>query len=101
MPFNAFLLFLFFAAAAVVIGAAVGWAVGPRRPAVAILPIVAAFGALYVLGHRSGLHLGPTVLLLGFEVNLFWDLGVAVVAAAFAAIAQCAIVSRRRRGSVA
>ena len=65
------------------------WVIGPRRPLAAILPVLASFGALYLVGHKSGLAVGPTVELFGFEVNLLWDLLCAVMGAAIVAKAQC------------
>jgi len=47
----------------------------------AVLPILAAFGALYLVGHRLGWTIGPTVRLFGFDVALAWELVLAVLAA--------------------
>ena len=74
MPAAAFQLFLFFTAAAIVIGLIAWWVIGPRRPLAAILPVLGSFLALYLVGHKSGLAVGPTIELFGFEVNLLFDL---------------------------
>jgi len=95
MPAAAFGILLFFIAAAIVIGAAATWLIGPRRPLAVVVPVLAAFGALYVVGHRSGLAVGPTVDLFGFQVNLLFDLAVASLFAGIAAKAQCLLVTRR------
>lgn len=95
MPAAAFQLFLFFTAAAILIGVVVAWVVGPRRPLAVVLPVLASFGALYLVGHKSGLAVGPTMELFGFQVTLLFDLAVAVVGAAIAARAQCLLLTRR------
>ena len=95
MPVSAFALLLFFTAAAIAIGAAVTWATGPRRRLAVVIPVLAAFGALYLVGHKSGLSVGPTVELFGFQVNLLFDLGAAVLGAAIAARVQCIVITRR------
>ena len=99
MPINAYALFLSFAALAVAIGCVTAWVVGPRRRAAAVVPVLGAFMAMYVIGHRGGVHAGPSVDLFGYQVTLFFDIGVAVVGAAVGAIAQCLVLSRRDRGS--
>ena len=95
MPAAAFGILLFFTVAAIVVGAAVTWLIGPRRPIAMVLPILAAFGALYVVGHRSGLAVGPTVELFGFQVNLLFGLAAAALLAGIAAKAQCMLLTRR------
>ena len=95
MPATAIGLLLFFTAAAIVIGLIAWWVTGPRRPLAAILPVLGAFLALYLVGHRSGLAFGPTVPLFGYEVNLLFDLLAASVGAAIVARAQCLVLSRR------
>jgi hypothetical protein len=88
MPPEAIALLLFFVGVAFVVGAVAAYAVGPRRPWAAILPILGAFGSLYVVGHRIGLSLGPQVNLFGFEVAIVWDVAVAIVAAVVVAVLQ-------------
>ena len=63
-----------------------------------ILPIVAAFGAFYLIGHRLGLAVGPEVSLFGFQVALVGDLAIGFLAALVVALVQAAVV-RGRRGS--
>jgi len=100
MPAAAFALVAFFVATAVVVGIAAWWLVGPRQPWTVVLPVVAAFAALYLVGHRLGISVGPTVRLFGFEVALLWDVAVAALAALGAAVAQRMLAQqvRRRRG---
>ena len=96
VPASALHLLAFFTFAALVIGALAAWVVGPRRWWAVIVPAGSAFLALWAIGHRSGMAVGPTVILFGFEVNLLFDLGAATLAAAIAALAQCLVVSRLR-----
>ncbi len=95
MPLNAYGVLATFMAAGTVIGSAIGWLVGPRRWAVAILPVLAAIMSLGTLGHRLRIGFGPTVPLFGFEVHLFSDLGFAAMFALLAALAQRAVLSGR------
>ncbi|HVB26685.1 MAG TPA: hypothetical protein VNE21_02095 [Mycobacteriales bacterium] len=88
MPLNAYGVLATFMAAGTVIGSAIGWLVGPRRWAVAILPVLAAIASLGTLGHRLRIGFGPTVPLFGFEVHLFSDLGFAALFALLAAVVQ-------------
>jgi hypothetical protein len=99
MPANAYALFLTFAVLAVIIGSVTAWVVGPRRRAAAVVPVLGAFAAMYVIGHRGGIHAGPSVDLFGYQVTLYFDIGVAVLGAAIGAIAQCLVLGRRDRGS--
>ncbi len=102
MPSAVISLIVFFAAASAIIGLIAWWVIGPRRPLAAILPIVAAFLGFYVVGHKSGATMGPTMLLFGFEVTLLWDLLVAAVAAVIVAKVQCLVLGRvatRRAGA--
>ena len=64
MPASAYALLGVFILLSIAVGIAAAWVVGPRRAAAAIMPVLAAFGALYWVGHRSGLQLGPTIDLL-------------------------------------
>ena len=82
---------------AVRIAARAGGAVGF---AASILPVVAAFGAFYLIGHRLGLAVGPEITLFGFQVALFGDLAIGFAAALVVALAQAAVV-RARRGRTA
>ena len=95
MPASAFALVVFFVAVSIVIGVAATWIVGPRRRLAIIVPVLAAFLALYVVGHRGGLELGPTMILFGFQVAIVQDVVVAVVAAGLAALLQRSLLTRR------
>jgi hypothetical protein len=101
MPLNAYGVLATFMAAGTVIGSAIGWLVGPRRWAAAILPVLAAIASLGTLGHRLRIGFGPTVPLFGFEVHLFSDLGFAALFALVAALVQrAALGAFRGPGSV-
>ena len=99
MPLSAYALFLTFAVVAIVTGCVTAWVVGPRRRAATVVPVLGAFMAMYVIGHRGGIHAGPAVDLFGYQVTLFFDIGVAVLGAAVGAIGQCLVLARRDRGS--
>lgn len=101
MPAEAYALVATFAALSVLVGAGAAWLVGPRRLAAIILPTLAAFGALYLVGHRLGWAFGPEIELYGFSVAIVSDLAFAVAAAALAALAQRALVVGVGRGSAA
>jgi hypothetical protein len=101
MPLNAYGVLATFMAAGTVIGSAIGWLVGPRRWAAAVLPVLAAITSLGTLGHRLRIGFGPTVPLFGFEVHFFSDLGFAALFALVAALVQrAAFGAFRRPGSV-
>lgn len=97
MPPEAFALVGFFAAVSILLGLGAWWIAravgGPRRARWAIVPGVAAFVALYLVGHRFGLALGPEVELFGFQVALVGD----VVIGGFAAIVVALLVAAVRR----
>lgn len=73
----------------VVISGISGWLaarmIGPRRQWATVLPALAAFGALYVVGHRSAIRIGPEVEILGWQVSLAFDVVVALATALLAA----------------
>ena len=75
-----------------ILSAASGWLasriVGPRRPWAAGLPALAAFGALYVVGHRSAVRVGPEVEIFGWQVSLAFDAAVALATAFVTAFFQ-------------
>jgi hypothetical protein len=96
MPASAYGLVALFTVVAVACGAGAARLVGPRSWRAAVIPSAAAFLALYLVGHRSGLEMGPTVELLGFRVAIVQDLVVAVVAAGVAALAQRLLLDVRR-----
>jgi hypothetical protein len=101
VPPQAFALVALFAACSVLLGIAAQRLVaraarGPRGWQAAILPVVAAFGAFYVIGHRLGLAVGPEVSLFGFQVALLGDLAIGFLAALAVALVQAAAVRARR-----
>ncbi|MCY7418182.1 MAG: hypothetical protein LH650_06745 [Chloroflexi bacterium] len=96
MPASAFALLGVFILLAIAVGIAAAWIIGPRLRVAVVLPVLAAFGALYWLGHRSGLELGPTITLFGFQVAIVQDVLAAVVAAGAAVLIQRAGWTRRR-----
>jgi hypothetical protein len=95
MPASAYALLGVFILLSIGVGVGAAWIVGPRRRPAVVLPILAAFGALYLVGHRSGLQLGPTVDLFGYSVAIVQDVFVAVAAAAVAATLQRVAADRR------
>jgi hypothetical protein len=98
---RAYGLFFFFLVCSIVLG----WAAariarragGPTSRPAAILPILAGFGAFYLIGHKLGIEIGPMVELFGFQVSLFSDLAIGFAAAMLVALVQAAVVSARRR----
>jgi hypothetical protein len=78
--------------------------VGPWRAAAVVLPALAAFGALYLVGHRWIVSIGPNVEIFGWDVALPFDLGVALAVAGLTAVVQRAAIrllqpQQRRSGS--
>jgi hypothetical protein len=100
MPASAFALVGLFTVVSLIAGIGAWWFVPPRRSVGWIAPSVAAFVALYLIGHRLGLSVGPTVALFGFQVSLVFDVAVAVVAAVAMALIQRPLIARRSRGVV-
>lgn len=97
MPINAYALVGFFGAASIASGI-VAWRLLGPPPRLAVLPpSAAAFVALYLVGHRLGLSVGPTVGLFGFEVALPFDLAVALGSAGSVAAVERAIWQIGRR----
>ena len=88
MPASAYALLALFT----VISASAGWlaarAVGPPRPWAPLLPALAAFGALDLVGHRFAMRIGPQVEVFGWEVSLPFDVAVAIGSALAAATTQ-------------
>ena len=68
------------------------------RPAY-ILPMIAAFGAFYLIGHRLNVSVGPEIELFGFQVALLGDLVIGFLAALSAALLQSAFARTRRQRS--
>jgi hypothetical protein len=112
MPPEAYALVALFAGSSVVLGI-LAWilvrTIVPgarlRSGAVAaggtVLPIAAAFLALYLVGHRFGVSLGPQVPLFGFQVALLGDLAIGFAAALLVAAVQGLAISATRRGRAA
>ncbi|MET0771505.1 MAG: hypothetical protein ABWZ82_00350 [Candidatus Limnocylindrales bacterium] len=96
MPSSAYAVVAMFSVVALLCGAAAAWLVGPRRLAAVVIPALAAFLALYWVGHRSGLELGPTVELLGFRLAIVQDVVAGALAALAAALVQRWALDRRR-----
>ena len=65
---------------------------GPRGLLAYPLPILGAFGAFYLVGHRLGLVVGPEIPLFGFQVALFGDVLLGLAAALAVAAVQALIV---------
>jgi hypothetical protein len=70
---------------------------GPSGRRAYALPVVAAFLAFYLIGHRLGISIGPEIPILGFQVALFGDLAIGFAAALAVAVAQAVVVRARRR----
>lgn len=101
MPPQAYALVTLFLVCSVALGVAavraLALAGGPRGRAAYPVPITAAFGAFYLVGHRLGLSIGPEVPLFGFQVALLGDLAIAFGSAFLAALAQAAAARIIRR----
>jgi hypothetical protein len=106
MPPQAYALVTTFMACSVVLG----WlavrlvalvAGGPRGRRWYLLPVLAGFGAFYLIGHRLGVHLGPELPLYGFQVNLAGDLAIGFASALIGAMLQALVVRARRRSTAA
>jgi hypothetical protein len=73
---------------------------GPRGVAAYVLPVIAGFGAFYLVGHRLGIAVGPEIELFGFQVALLGDVLIGFAAALGVASIQALVVravSRSRR----
>ena len=100
MPPAAYALVTLFLACSVVAGiiavrlaARVG---GPTRRAAYVLPILAGFGAFYLIGHKLGLSVGPEIGLFGFQVALLGDVAIGFATALVVALFQAAVARARR-----
>lgn len=65
---------------------------GPRGLAAYVLPVIAGFGAFYLIGHRLGLVVGPEISLFGFQVALLGDIAIGFAASLVAALLQAGLV---------
>jgi hypothetical protein len=92
MPPGAYAIIGMFAVVSLLSGTVAAALLGPRRPAAAVLPALAAFGSLYIVGHRLALSIGPEVGLFGFRVSLLFDAIVALAVALLAGTVQSAAV---------
>ena len=92
MPSTAYAVIVLFSAVSVLSGVAAARVVGPRRPWTPVLPALAAFGTLYLVGHRFAISIGPTVRLFGFELSLLFDVAVAIVTSVLAALLQAGLL---------
>jgi hypothetical protein len=103
MPPGAFAIVGLFAIVSLISGALAAWLIGPRRAWAAIVPAVAAFGTLYLIGHRVAVSIGPEIELFGFRISLPFDTAVAVAVAFVTAVVQGALVrllqAKQRRTS--
>jgi hypothetical protein len=88
MPASAYALLALFSFVSVAAGWISAWLIGPRRLWAAVIPSLAAFGALYLVGHRFVVRVGPTVELFGWQVSLPFDVAVALGSALGAAALQ-------------
>src|SRR6188768_3204849 len=103
MPPQAFALVALFLACSVLVGVVavrlLARAGGPRGWLAYPLPVLGAFGAFYLIGHRLGIVVGPEIPLFGFQVALLGDVLLGF-AAALAVAAVQALVVRARPGGV-
>ena len=104
MPPQAYALVTLFLVCSVLVGILavrlVARAGGPRGLAASVLPVIAGFGAFYLVGHKLGIAVGPEIELFGFQVALLGDVLIGFAAALVVAGAQ-ALVARavgRSRG---
>jgi hypothetical protein len=65
---------------------------GPHGRLAYVLPVIGGFGALYLVGHRLGISVGPEVSLFGFQVALPGDLAIGFGAAMLVAAAQAVVL---------
>lgn len=97
MPPQAYALVALFSLCSIVLGVVAvrlaARAGGPRGLLAYPLPIIAAFGTLYLIGHRLGLSVGPEVTLFGFQVALLGDLAIGFAAALAVAAFQLLVRS--------
>jgi hypothetical protein len=93
MPAAAYGLLAVFTGVSLVAGMLSARVVGPRRPWAPVVPVLAAFASLYLVGHRLAVSVGPQVRLFGFDVSLPFDAAIAVVAS-FAAATLQAVAAR-------
>jgi hypothetical protein len=96
MPASAYLLAGLFVVISLAAGAVAWWVVGPRRAMALPLPMLVAFGLLYLAGHKLGWQLGPTVEVMKFQLALPFDIALALAGGFAAAIVQRPLLTARR-----
>jgi len=105
MPPQAYALVTLFIACSILLGIVAVRLVqrvgGPTGRAAYVLPILAGFGAFYLIGHKLGLSVGPEIGLFGFQVALLGDLAIGFAAAIVMALIQAAVVRARSAGKSA
>ena len=104
MPPQAYALVSLFLVCSVVVGAIAAWIVGrlggPRSRRAVLLPIIGAFLAFYLIGHRLGISVGPEIELFGFQVALLGDLSIGSGTALLVAAGQATLLrALTRRGA--
>jgi hypothetical protein len=92
MPPGAYAIVGLFSVVSLVSGVIAAWSIGPRRAWAIVSPALAAFGSLYLIGHRLGVSVGPEVGLFGFRISLPFDAAVALAVAFVAAFAQAGVL---------
>jgi hypothetical protein len=105
MPPTAFAVVGLFTAISVVVGV-VAWSLavragGARSRRWAVPPVLAAFAAFYLIGHRLGISVGPEIRLFTFDIALLGDTMLGSAAAAAVAAVQLAVTRRRGTSSAA
>lgn len=92
MPPAAYALVGLFILISIAAGIAAARVIGPWRWWTFPLPAAAAFGALYLIGHRYVVTFGPTVQVFGWEIALPFEVAVAAITALTVALGQRALV---------
>lgn len=96
MPPAAYALVALFAAVSLAVGVVAARVIaprgGPRGFRAVVLPTAAAFLALYLVGHRFGLVIGPEIGLFGFRVALLGDVVIGLAAGFAAALLQAGLL---------
>jgi hypothetical protein len=88
VPASAYALLVTFVLVSILSGIVAARVVGPWTWWATVLPGVAAFGLLYLVGHRWAVSIGPEMTLWGWQVALPFDVGVALAAAFVTAAIQ-------------
>lgn len=93
MPASAYALVATFLVISLVAGVVAARIVGPWSAWAPVLPSLGGFGALYLIGHRWVLNIGPEVTLWGWQVALPFDAAVALATALVIAAGQRGVAS--------